>query len=130
MNITIPQIHTKITELLGIKYPIIQGGMAWIADAPLASAVSNAGGLGVIACGALKPDEIRAQIKACKEKTDKPFGLNIMLMSRYVDDIMQLVLDENIKVITTGAGNPGKYIERLKEHGVKVVPVAGSVAIA
>lgn len=130
MSITIPQIHTKITELLGIKYPIIQGGMAWIADAPLASAVSNAGGLGVIACGALKPDEIRAQIKACKEKTDKPFGLNIMLMSRYVDDIMQLVLDENIKVITTGAGNPGKYIEKLKEHGVKVVPVAGSVAIA
>ncbi len=126
----IPQLSTPVTELLGIKYPIFQGGMAWIADASLASAVSNAGGLGLIACGVLTVDKIREQIRACKEMTDKPFGLNIMLMSRYIDDIMQLVLDEDIKVITTGAGNPGKYIKRLKENDVKVIPVAGSVAIA
>lgn len=126
----IPQISTKLTELLGIQYPIIQGGMAWIADAGLASAVSNAGGLGMIACGALKPDEIRDQIRSCKEKTGRPFGLNVMLMSRYVDDIMQLVIDEEIPVISTGAGNPGKYIPHLKEKNIKVIPVAGSVAIA
>ena len=117
----IPQLSTPVTELLGIKYPIFQGGMAWIADASLASAVSNAGGLGLIACGVLTVDKIREQIRACKEMTDKPFGLNIMLMSRYIDDIMQLVLDEDIKVITTGAGNPGKYIKRLKENDVKAV---------
>lgn len=126
----IPQLSTPVTELLGIKYPIFQGGMAWIADASLASAVSNAGGLGLIACGVLTPDKVRSQIRACREMTDKPFGLNIMLMSRYIDDIMQLVLDEGIKVITTGAGNPGKYIKKLKENNVKVIPVAGSVAIA
>lgn len=126
----VPQLRTSITDLLGIKYPIFQGGMAWIADASLASAVSQAGGLGIIACGVLTADQVRAQVRACREKTDKPFGLNIMLMSRYVDDIMQLVLDENISVITTGAGNPGKYIKRLKENDVKVIPVAGSVAIA
>ncbi|MCR4600850.1 MAG: enoyl-[acyl-carrier-protein] reductase FabK [Clostridia bacterium] len=126
----IPQLKTKLTEMLGIKYPIIQGGMAWIADASLASAVSNAGGLGMIACGNQKPDELRKQIRDCKEKTDKIFGLNVMLMSRYVDDIMQMIEDEKIRVITTGAGNPGKYIPHLKELGVKVIPVAGSVAIA
>jgi enoyl-[acyl-carrier protein] reductase II len=125
-----PTISTAVTELLGIKYPIFQGGMAWIADASLASAVSQAGGLGIIACGVLTVDKVREQVRACKDKTDKPFGLNIMLMSRYVDDIMQLVLDENISVITTGAGNPGKYIKRLKENNVKIIPVAGSVAIA
>lgn len=126
----IPQLRTRITELLGIKYPILQGGMAWIADAGLAAAVSNAGGLGIIACGVLTPDRIRKEIRACRELTDKSFGLNIMLMSRYIDDIMQLVLDEHINVITTGAGNPGKYIKRLRESGVRVIPVAGSVAIA
>ena len=84
----IPQLSTPVTELLGIKYPIFQGGMAWIADASLASAVSNAGGLGLIACGVLTVDKIREQIRACKEMTDKPFGLNIMLMSRYIDDII------------------------------------------
>jgi len=126
----VPQLNTKITEMLGIKYPIFQGGMAWVADASIASAVSNAGGLGIIGCGPWDIDTIRAQVRACKEKTDKPFGLNIMLMSEYVDDIMQMVLDEDIKVITTGAGNPGKYIPRLKEKNIKVIPVAGSVAIA
>ncbi len=130
MNKEIPHIKTQITEMLGIEYPIFQGGMAWIADASLASAVSNAGGLGIIACGVLKPEEIKAQIHRCRELTDKPFGLNIMLTTRYIDDIMQMVLDENISVITTGAGNPGQYIKPLKEKGIKVIPVAGSVAIA
>lgn len=130
MKAAVPEIQTSITELLGIRYPIFQGGMAWIADASLASAVSNAGGLGIIACGVLTADQVRRQVRECREKTDRPFGLNIMLMSRYVDDIMQLVLDEKIPVITTGAGNPGKYIPRLKENGTKVIPVAGSVAIA
>ncbi len=126
----VPQLSTKITEMLGIKYPIFQGGMAWVADASIAAAVSNAGGLGIIGCGPWDTDTILAQVKACKEKTDKPFGLNIMLMSEYVDDIMQMVLDEDIRVVTTGAGNPGKYIPRLKEKNIKVIPVAGSVAIA
>ena len=126
----VPQLSTKITEMLGIKYPIFQGGMAWVADASIASAVSNAGGLGIIGCGPWDTDTILAQVRACKEKTDKPFGLNIMLMSEYVDDIMQMVLDEDIRVVTTGAGNPGKYIPRLKEKNIKVIPVAGSVAIA
>ena len=130
MEIGVPQLNTKITEMLGIKYPIFQGGMAWVADASIASAVSNAGGLGIIGCGPWDIDTIRGQVKACKEKTDKPFGLNVMLMSEYVDDIMQMVLDEDIRVVTTGAGNPGKYIPRLKEKGIKVIPVAGSVAIA
>ena len=126
----VPQLSTKITEMLGIKYPIFQGGMAWVADASIASAVSNAGGLGIIGCGPWDTDTILAQVRACKEKTDKPFGLNIMLMSEYVDDIMQMVLDEDIRVVTTGAGNPGKYIPRLKEKNIKVIPVAGSVALA
>ena len=126
----VPQLSTKITEMLGIRYPVFQGGMAWVADASIASAVSNAGGLGIIGCGPWDIDTIQAQVRACKEKTDKPFGLNIMLMSEYVDDIMQMVLDEDIRVITTGAGNPGKYIPRLKEREIKVIPVAGSVAIA
>ena len=123
-------MKTEICSLLGIEYPIIQGGMAWVADASIASAVSNAGGLGIIGCGPWDTDTILAQVRACKEKTDKPFGLNIMLMSEYVDDIMQMVLDEDIRVVTTGAGNPGKYIPRLKEKNIKVIPVAGSVAIA
>ena len=126
----VPQLSTKITEMLGIRYPVFQGGMAWVADASIASAVSNAGGLGIIGCGPWDIDTIQAQVRACKEKTDKPFGLNIKLMSEYVDDIMQMVLDEDIRVITTGAGNPGKYIPRLKERDIKVIPVAGSVAIA
>ena len=124
------QIRTAVTELLGIKYPVFQGGMAWISDASLAGAVSRAGGLGIISCGVLKPDQIREQVRACREMTDQPFGLNVMLTSRYVEDIMQLILDEKVPVITTGAGNPGKYIPTLREHGVKVIPVAGSVPIA
>ena len=124
------KIKTRVTELLGIEYPIIQGAMAWIADSSLASAVSNAGGLGIIACGAAEPEYVRKEIERCRELTDKPFGINIMLLSEYVDDLMDLVIEEKIPIITTGAGNPGKYIKRLKEHNVKVIPVVASVAVA
>lgn len=130
MSDKIPQIKTEITEMLGIEYPIFQGGMAWIADASLAGAVSEAGGLGIISCGILTVDKIREEVRKIKEMTDKPFGLNVMLESRYVDDIMQMIIDEKVPVITTGAGNPGKYIPTLKEQGIKVIPVAGSVPIA
>ena len=119
-----------ICDLLGIKYPIFQGAMAWIADASLASAVSEAGGLGIIAAGNAPADVVRAEIRACKEKTDKPFGVNIMLLSPFVEDIVQLVCDEGVKVITTGAGDPGKYMDKFKEHGICVIPVTPSVAHA
>ncbi|MCM1505763.1 MAG: enoyl-[acyl-carrier-protein] reductase FabK [Ruminococcus flavefaciens] len=123
-------MKTRITELLGCEYPIIQGGMAWIAEHKLASAVSNAGGVGLIAGGNAPIDYLREQIHLCKEKTDKPFGVNIMLMSENADDLAQLVIDEGVKVVTTGAGNPGKYISAWKEAGVKVIPVVASVALA
>lgn len=126
----IPQIKTDITEMLEIKYPVFQGGMAWIADASLAGAVSRAGGLGIISCGILDTDKIRAEVRRIKEITDRPYGLNVMLESRYVDDIMQMIIDEHVPVITTGAGNPGKYIPTLKDYGVTVIPVAGSVPVA
>ena len=100
-----------ICDLLGIKYPIFQGAMAWIADASLASAVSEAGGLGIIAAGNAPADIVREEIRKCKEKTDKPFGVNIMLLSPFVEDIVDLVCEEGIKVITTGAGDPGKYMD-------------------
>lgn len=130
MTKAIPQFKTAVTELLGIKYPVFQGGMAWISDASLAGAVSKAGGLGIISCGVLTVDTVREQVRKIKEMTDQPFGLNVMLTSRYTDDLMQMILEEEVPVITTGAGNPGKYIPTLKEHGVKVIPVAGSVPIA
>ena len=123
-------MKTKITELLGCEYPIIQGGMAWVAENTLASAVSNAGGVGLIAGGNAPIDYLREQIRLCKEKTNKPFGVNIMLMSPNADDLAQLVIDEGIKVVTTGAGNPGRYIAAWKEAGVKVIPVVPSVALA
>ena len=123
-------MKTRITEILGCKYPIIQGGMAWVAEHTLASAVSNAGGVGLIAGGNAPIDYLREQIRLCKEKTDKPFGVNIMLMSPNTDDLAQLVIDENVKVITTGAGNPGKYMEAWKNAGIKVIPVVPSVALA
>ena len=123
-------MKTKITELLNIEYPIIQGGMAWVAEHKLASAVSNAGGVGLIAGGNAPIDYLREQIRLCKEKTDKPFGVNIMLMSDNADDLAQLVIDEGVSVVTTGAGNPGKYISAWKEAGVKVIPVVPSVALA
>lgn len=123
-------MQTKITELLGIKYPILQGGMAWIAESTLASAVSNAGGAGIIAGGSAPAAYIRDQIRRAKELTDKPFGVNIMLMSPNADDLAQLVIDEKIPFITTGAGNPGKYMEKWLEAGIKVIPVVPSVALA
>ncbi|MDY2848465.1 MAG: nitronate monooxygenase, partial [Oscillospiraceae bacterium] len=120
----------RITELLGTKYPIIQGGMAWIAESTLASAVSNAGGLGLIAGGSAPIDYLRDQIRRCKELTDKPFGVNIMLMSPNAEDLAQLCIDERVNVVTTGAGNPGKFIPAWKEAGIKVIPVIPSVALA
>lgn len=118
-----------ITELLNIKYPIIQGGMAWIADASLAVGVSKAGGLGIIS-GVGPTEVVRAQIRKAKELTDKPFGVNVMLMQDNADEIAHLVCDEKVPVVTTGAGSPGKYIEMWKSHGIKVIPVVPSVAIA
>lgn len=118
-----------ITELLNIKYPIIQGGMAWIADASLAVGVSEAGGLGIIS-GVGPTEVVRAQIRKAKELTDKPFGVNVMLMQDNADEIAHLVCDEKVPVVTTGAGSPGKYIEMWKSHGIKVIPVVPSVAIA
>lgn len=123
-------MKTRITELLGCEYPIIQGGMAWVAEHKLASAVSNAGGIGLIAGGNAPIDYLREQIRLCKENTDKPFGVNIMLMSDNADDLAQLVIDEGISVVTTGAGNPGKYISAWKEAGVKVIPVVPAVTLA
>lgn len=120
----------RITELLGTKYPIIQGGMAWVAESTLASAVSNAGGLGLIAGGSAPIDYLRDQIRRCKELTDKPFGVNIMLMSPNAEDLAQLCIDERVNVVTTGAGNPGKFIPAWKEAGIKVIPVIPSVALA
>ena len=118
-----------ITELLNIKYPIIQGGMAWIADASLAVGVSEAGVLGIIS-GVGPTEVVRAQIRKAKELTDKPFGVNVMLMQDNADEIAHLVCDEKVPVVTTGAGSPGKYIEMWKSHGIKVIPVVPSVAIA
>lgn len=123
-------MKSRICDLLGIEYPIIQGGMAWVATAELAAAVSNAGGLGLIAAGGAPADVVREQIKKCRTLTDKPFGVNVMLMSPFADDIMQMLLEEKVAVVATGAGNPAKYIPSLKEAGIKVIPVIPSVAIA
>ncbi len=123
-------MNSELCSILNIKYPIIQGGMAWIADASLASAVSNAGGLGIIAAGNAPVDAVREQIRKAKELTDQPFGVNVMLLSPFVDDIVQLVCEENVKVVTTGAGNPDRYMEAFKKHGIKCIPVVPSVALA
>ena len=120
----------RICELLGIEYPIIQGGMAWVATAELAAAVSNAGGLGLIAAGGAPADVVREQIKKARTLTDKPFGVNVMLMSPFSDEVMEVVIEEKPAVVATGAGNPGKYIERLKEAGIKIMPVIARVAMA
>lgn len=121
---------TEICEMFNIDYPIIQGGMAWIATSELAAAVSNSGGLGIIGCGNSPTDVVRAEIKKMKSMTDKPFGVNIMLLSPYAEEIAELLYEEQVPVITTGAGNPGKYIEKWKSAGIKVVPVVPSVALA
>lgn len=123
-------MKNRITELLDIKYPIIQGGMAWVATYELAAAVSEAGGLGLIASGNRSGEYLREQIKKLREKTDKPFGVNIMLMSPNAEDIVDIVCDERVPVVTTGAGNPGKYIDRFKSLGIKVIPVVPTVSLA
>jgi enoyl-[acyl-carrier protein] reductase II len=123
-------IKTRITELLGIEYPIIQGGMAWVAEASLAAAVSNGGGVGLIAGGGAPADVIRREILKAKELTDKPFGVNIMLMSPFAADLARLMVEEGVKIVTTGAGSPGKYMEMWKNAGIKVIPVVPSAALA
>ncbi len=123
-------MKTRITELLGIRYPILQGGMAWIAESTLAAAVTNAGGAGIIAGGSAPASYIEEQIHRAKTLTDGPFGVNIMLLSPNADDLAQLVIDEKIPFLTTGAGNPGKYMEKWLSAGIKVIPVVPSVALA
>ncbi len=123
-------MKTRITEILGIEYPIIQGGMAWVATYQLAAAVSEAGGLGLIGAGGAPASFVREQIQKAKELTDKPFGVNIMLMNPEADEIAKVIVDEGVKVVTTGAGNPAKYMEMWKAAGVKVIPVVASVALA
>lgn len=123
-------MKTRICDLLGIEYPIIQGGMAWVATYKLATAVSEAGGLGIIGAGGAPASWVREQIKQAKKATDKPFGVNLMLMNPEADQIAQIIAEEKVKVVTTGAGNPGKYVQMWKEAGVKVIPVVASVALA
>ena len=123
-------MQTKICEMLGIKYPIFQGGMAWIADAKLASAVSNAGGLGLIAAMNANAEWLRNEIRMAKELTDKPFGVNVMLMSPFAGEVAQLVAEEHVGIIVTGAGNPAKYMKAWIAAGIKVIPVVPSVGIA
>lgn len=123
-------MKTEVTELLGIEYPIIQGGMAWVAEYHLAAGVSEAGGLGLIGAASAPADWVRNQIREAKKLTEKPFGVNIMLMSPYADEVAQVVAEEGVKVVTTGAGNPEKYMKMWKEAGIKVIPVVASVALA
>lgn len=123
-------MKTKITELLSIEFPVIQGAMAWIGDGTLAASVSEAGGLGIISGGAAPREYIKEQIKKARSITKKPLGLNIMLLSPNADDLAQLAIEEKIEVITTGAGNPAKYIENWKNAGIKIIPVVASVALA
>lgn len=123
-------MKTEVTELLGIEYPIIQGGMAWVAEYHLAAAVSAAGGLGLIGAASAPADWVRQQVREVKKLTDKPFGVNIMLMSPYADEVAQVVAEEGVKVVTTGAGSPEKYMEQWKQSGIRVIPVVASVALA
>ena len=123
-------MKTRITEILGIEYPIIQGGMAWVAEHNLAAAVSNAGGLGIIGAGGAPAEFVREQIRKTKEATGQPFGVNVMLMNPEADEIAKVIVDEGVRVVTTGAGNPAKYMEMWKAAGVKVIPVIASVAMA
>jgi enoyl-[acyl-carrier protein] reductase II len=123
-------IRSRLTELLGIEYPIIQGGMAWTATWELASAVSNAGGFGVIGAGHMPTDLLREQIRRAKAASDRPFGVNLMLLTPHIDDIVEMVLTEGVHAVTTGAGNPGKYMEALQAKGIKVLPIAPSVPLA
>ncbi|MDF2542814.1 MAG: hypothetical protein K0S47_2532 [Herbinix sp.] len=124
------KMKSRICEMLNIEYPIFQGAMARISDASLAAAVSEAGGLGIIAGGTAPIDFVRNEVRKAKELTKKPFGVNIMLLSENADEIAKMVCEENVKVVTTGAGMPGKYMEMWKDHGIKVIPVVPSVAMA
>ena len=123
-------MKTRVTELLGIEYPIIQGGMAWVATHELAISVSNAGGLGIVGAGGAPAEWVREQVRAAKAETDKPFGVNLMLLNPEADAIAQVLVEEGVKVVTTGAGNPAKYMSMWKEAGIKVIPVVASVALA
>lgn len=123
-------MKTAITQLLGIEYPIIQGGMAWVAEHTLAAAVSNSGGLGIIAAANAPYEFVKEEIRKTRKLTDKPFGVNIMLLSPYAEDIARLVVEEKVPVVTTGAGNPGPYMKQWKEAEIKVIPVVASVALA
>lgn len=120
----------KICNMLDIQYPIFQGAMAWVANHAIAAAVSEAGGLGIIAAGNAPADWVRQEIRICKEKTNKPFAVNVMLLSPYIDEVAQVVVEEGVPIVTTGAGDPGKYMKMWKEAGIKVIPVVPSVAIA
>ena len=123
-------MRTDVTKLLEIEYPILQGGMAWVAEHHLAAAVSEAGGLGLIGAASAPGEWVREQIQKVKERTEKPFGVNIMLMSPYADEVAKVVAEEGVKVVTTGAGNPEKYMKLWKDAGIKVIPVVASVALA
>ena len=123
-------IKSKVAEMLGLKYPVFQGGMAWVATAELVSAVSNAGGLGIIGSGSMDPEILEKEIYRTKNMTDRPFGVNLMLMNPYIDDLVDVVCKEKVAVVTTGAGNPGKYIEKFKKAGIKVFPIAPIIALA
>lgn len=123
-------MQTRVTQLLGIEYPIVQGGMAWVADYHLAAAVSEAGGLGLIGAASAPPDVVRQQIREARKLTGKPFGVNVMLMNPNAEDVARIVVEEGVKVVTTGAGNPAKYMPMWKEAGVRVIPVVASVAMA
>lgn len=123
-------LDTRVNRLFGTRLPIVQGAMAWLADAQLAAAVSEAGGLGVVACGSAPPDHVREEIRRVRAKTDKPFGINIMLMSGYSPELAKVAVEEKVPVVFTGAGNPGPYIAAWKEAGIIVVPVIASVALA
>lgn len=122
--------NSKLSRLLNINYPILQGGMAWVATAELAAAVSNAGGLGLIGAGNMSPDSLRAEIRKAKGLTTKPFGVNVMLMSPVVQELIQVISEERVPVITTGGGNPAKFVPALKKNGSKIIPVVSSVALA
>ena len=123
-------MKTQITELLGIEYPVIQGGMAWVADAQLAANVSKAGGIGFIGAANAPAEWVREQIHIARQITDKPFGVNVMLLSPHADEVAEVVAEENVAAVTTGAGNPAKYMEMWKNSGIRVIPVVASVALA
>ena len=123
-------IRSEICDMLGIRYPVFQGGMAWIADGAMAAAVSNGGGLGIIAAGNAPADHVREQVRAARAMTEKPIGVNIMLLSPFADEVAEVAAEERVEVVTTGAGNPSRYMKMWQEAGIKVIPVVASVAMA